>query len=206
VGDVKQPVTVVLEGDTDVPIARKILCASGLSAAKFIDCGGKDQLDSQLNGYNAAARFSPWLVMRDLDAAECAPTLVQELLPEPSEYMCLRIPVRSVEAWILADQEGIARFLRVSKGQVPARPEELPKPKRALVDLARKSRKPTVVADMVPKEGMSRTTGPNYAGRLIEFGTELWSVDRAIPRSASLSRAVNALRRLAERLELSSPT
>ena len=70
------------------------------------------------------------------------------------------------------------------------------------MNLARKSKKRSIVADMVPKEGVSRSTGPNYAGRLIEFGIEKWSVERAIPRSESLSRAVGALKRLARQLDM----
>lgn len=194
-------VTVVVEGDTDIPIARKVVAAVGLQVAgEPIDCGGKDQLDRNLEGYNAAAGYSPWLVLRDLDDAECAPTLVRQLLATPSALMCLRVPVRSIEAWVLADDEAVARFLRVSKGKIPSKPDRLARPKQELVNLARRSRKPAIIADMVPAAGMSRSVGPNYTGRLIELGSRYWSVERARENSESLARALAALQRLEKRL------
>src|SRR6187399_1019563 len=104
-------VTLVVEGDTDVPFAKKILAAAGLRAELILDKGGKSGIDANIAGYNHAARFSPWFVLRDLDHdAACAPALVSLMLPEPEPLMCLRIPVRAVESWALGDAERLAAF------------------------------------------------------------------------------------------------
>lgn len=66
-------VILVVEGDTDVPFAKKLLSAAGLGLANIIDRAGKDRLDEALAKYNVAAAHGGWFVLRDLDQDEaCA--------------------------------------------------------------------------------------------------------------------------------------
>lgn len=168
-----QRINVVVEGDTDLPVARAILKLVGLEPGLEIDCGGKARLDQRLPGYNAAAGRAPWLVLRDLDTdAACASSLVQRLTPRPAPKLCLRIAVRAIEAWLLVDADRVARFLHVKPDQVPGAPDELPDPKQALVNLARRSTKPAIREDMVPGRKASRLVGPGYEARIIEFASE----------------------------------
>lgn len=191
------PVTLVVEGDTDAPYAEQILRVAGLTIGKVIDAGGKDRIDPQLVAYNAAAQGSPWFVLRDLDQdAPCAPTLRQRLLPEPSRLMCLRIPVRAVEAWVLGDFDSIAAFLKVRPGRLPLEPENEVDPKQTLVNIARNSTSRSIRDDMVPAKGASRKVGPGYEARLIEFGTHHWQWQAAERHCPSLRRCVEAVRRL----------
>lgn len=191
------PVTVVVEGDTDLPFAKAVLRAAGLEAGNVVDTGGKDRLDAQLSGFNAAARGSPWLVLRDLDRdAVCAPSLRAARLPDCAALMCFRIPVHAVEAWALGDFERIASFLKVSTGRLPLEPEKEIDPKQTLVNLARRSTKRAIREDLVPPEGGVRKVGPGYEARLIEFGTHHWRWRAAQRRCPSLRRSVEALRRL----------
>src|SRR5262245_53912338 len=119
-------VTLALEGDTDVAVARRLLEEVGLQSEREYVRRGKHALDQSLSGYNNAARFSCWLVLRDLDHdADCAPTLRARLLGNPAAHMRLHIPVRSIEAWLLADAQAISRFLAVSQSKVPKDPEAL---------------------------------------------------------------------------------
>lgn len=144
-----------------------------------------------------AARHSPWLILRDLDHdAACAPDLLDRLLEIRPRLLCLRIPVRTVDAWLLADAGSIARSLQVRKEHVPTEPEVLARPKRTLVDLARRSRSFRVRDDLTPI-GRSEV-GPGYSSWVIRFATERWNPEAAAQRSPSLRRAIAALRRLRE--------
>jgi hypothetical protein len=110
--------------------------------------------------------------------------------------MCLRVVVREVESWLLADREGLARFLGVAQTLIPKDPESLPDPKAAMISLARRSRRREVRDDMVPRPGSGRPIGPAYPARLIEFAANVWTPETAADRSDSLKRALRCLTRL----------
>jgi hypothetical protein len=191
-------VTIAAEGDVDAQIGQRVLDLVGLNAGPVYVQRGKNRLDSRILAYNNAARFAHWLVLRDMDHdASCAPELVRQLLPEPAQMMMLRIAIRSIEAWLLADRERMSRFLGLSVDVVPADPERLAHPKRALVDLARRSGRRAVREDMVPRDGSSHQVGPGYTGQITEFANRLWRPDAAADRSESLSRCIRALERWA---------
>lgn len=175
---------------------RRLLDMVGLEMGDVHGLRGKNLLDQRLRGYNNAARFAPWVVVRDLNRdAPCASALVQQLLPTPAPGMCLRIAVRSAEAWLLADREEISRFLSVSPARVPVAPDMALDPKRLLVDLARRSRRRAIREDVVPPPGTSGVVGPGYSGRIIEFASKSWRPHVAARQSRSLSRSIQALRR-----------
>jgi hypothetical protein len=132
----------------------------------------------------------------DLDQdAQCAPPLRVEWLADPAPYLCFRIAVRKVEAWLLADPRNIASFLRVPLRKVPVDPESLTDPKETMVNLARQSRSREIREDMVPRPESGRSIGPAYSSRLIEFATRFWSPKEAA-HCESLRRAIACLERL----------
>src|SRR5579883_841622 len=107
----RSPITIAVEGQTDVPVARRLIAYVGGEVGPIHVTRGKARLDGQLAGYDRAAAFAPWFVLRDLNGdAPCAGVLKQRLLPASAAGMCLRIPVRSVEAWLLADRERVAAY------------------------------------------------------------------------------------------------
>lgn len=186
---------VAFEGDTDVPIVRKLAADAGFEIKAEIDCRGKGPLMKRLSGYNAAAIGSPWFVLRDLDAdAPCAAALVSAL--EASRWMCLRVAVREVEAWVLADAEGTARWLEIDVRRVPTSPDRLVDPTGEIVRLAALSRNAQVRKALVPRPGSGVRVGPRYEAALIAFGERGWSLRRAVEHSDSLRRARAALRRM----------
>ena len=194
---------VVVEGDTDLPVVRHLAEDAGFEIRAEIDCGGKSRLDAELPGYNAAAKGSPWFVLRDLDEdAACAVELLRSFDLVVSDWMCLRIAVRELEAWLLADIEGLAQFMRVSQHLFPENPDLEADPTRTLVSLARRSRSREVQRWMVPKAGSSVQVGPAYEAKIIEFGVRHWNLERACKRSQSLLKARTALRELASRWRL----
>lgn len=191
---------VVVEGDTDIPVASALAKDAGFEIASLMDMQGKSQLDLQLSGFNSAAKGSPWFVLRDLDQdAECAAALLRELALEPSTWMVFRLAVREVEAWLLADAEGIAKFFHVSERDVPTAPDGQLDPTLSLVNLARKSTRLSIRKAMVPPPGATVQVGSLYEATLIDFATRHWSLSRACKRSDSLKRARIALRKMAAR-------
>jgi hypothetical protein len=190
-------ISLAVEGVSDEAVAKRLclLCKHEV-VASYVK-GGKTELDRNLHRYNAAARFEPWVALRDLNGdAPCAPALVAKLLPEREPEMLLRVPVRSVEAWVLGDGPQLAKYLKVRLGEIPTQPESLHRPKRSLVDLARRSRDGRVVDDMVPREGSGREVGPGYNARLIDFVVNRWRPDEAAKNAPSLESCLHALSRL----------
>ena len=191
------PITVAVEGASDLPVVRRILDFAGCSVHVVHGLAGKRHLNRNLHGYNNAARFAPWLVLRDLDHdAQCAAGLVQRLLPAPSKWMRFRVAVREVESWVLADPTSVSRYLRIRQALVPESPDQLLDPKQTLVNLARLSPIAAIRADMVPAVGMSNTVGPAYASRIGELAAHHWKPGVAVENSDSLRRCVDKLKEL----------
>jgi len=190
------PVTVALEGPTDQAVIERLFLWLGLDLGRVFLCNGKGKLDKRLSVYNQAARYAPWLVLRDLDAdAPCAPELIAAQLPGPASLMCFRIAVRAVESWLLADIESMASFLGVAVQSLPASPDLLPNPKRELLRIARRARRRAIREDLLPADGASASVGPAYTARLIEFSVRHWQPDAAAERSPSLAGCIRALSR-----------
>ena len=113
-GESNVAVSGAVEGILDEAVVRRLTSDFGIHMGTVFGRSGKPHLKARIDGYNRAARFSPWIVLIDLDDDfECAPTLRAEWLPTPAEHMYLRVAVRTVESWLLADREGIAAFLSV---------------------------------------------------------------------------------------------
>lgn len=192
-----------VEGVTDEAALRRIAECVGINMGNVSITGGKRRLDKQLSGYDNAAKFSPWCVVRDLDMdASCAAELVSRLLPSPAEHMRLRIAVRSIEAWMMADRERFARFLSVARSVVPGSPDDLDDPKETLVNLARKSKKRDVREGLVPGERSGRRVGTGYTSFVIEYVQTQWRPDVAATSSDSLRRCMDRLKTLAANEEL----
>jgi hypothetical protein len=190
-------VSVAVEGSVDEAVVRRLCGDCRLSIADVYVTNGKARLDERLKAYNHAARHAPWLVLRDLDHdAQCPAELRSRLLSAEASGMRLRVSVRAVEAWLLADRAGIARYLGVATAKVPGDPERLDRPKQTLVNLARKSSKRTIREDLVPPKGYSTMVGPRYTTRLQEFANEFWDLQVAMAVSDSLRRCVAAIQSL----------
>jgi hypothetical protein len=190
-------VRVAVEGDSDAVLARTLLEHVGLGVETVYVQNGKQRLDRKLTAFNEAAEHAAWLVIRDLDHdANCAPELVQKLLPARSAKMCLRIAIRAAEAWLLADRANISQYRSVPASKIPLQPDTLRNPKIELVNIARKSRKKYIREDMVPARGATTQVGPGYVARLIAFTSAEWNPRKAAKNSDSLRRCIKALERL----------
>ena len=190
------PIHCVVEGLVDEAAVRKVFSDQSLTPEAFY-ATSIPAFETRLRRFNQAARHSPWFALCDLDRDECAPTRRRRYLPETSPGMCFRIAVRSVEAWFLADREGIARFLRIGQDSVPFVPEDESDPKSRLISLARRSRSRAVREGLAPVAGDRRTVGSEYALMMSEFARDHWSPERAADRAPSLRRTIERCRRFA---------
>lgn len=189
-------VTAAVEGRVDEAVARRLLSLSGASLAQVYGRRGKTWLDMKIGGLCAAGDHQPWLVLRDADRDGCPVDIRKRLLPKSAKLLCFRIAVRSVEAWLMADREGIGAALRVPVSRVPASPEEEEYPKRCLIDLARRSRSLQLRRMLVPRDQSGAQVGPEFESWAANFASRDWDVERARPNSPSLERAVVRIQEL----------
>ena len=183
------PIHCIVEELVDEAAVRKLFSELSLAAGAFYHTS-IPAFEARLRRFNQAARHSPWFALCDLDREECASLRLRRFLPDPAPGMCFRIAVRSVEAWFLADREGIARFLRVARHGVPVAPEDERDPKSRLIALARRSPSRSIREGLVPAAGDRRSVGAEYALMMNEFARDHWSPQRAADRAPSLRRAV----------------
>lgn len=192
--------TAAVEGITDEVLLRRICVFCGTNVGPVYGRCGKSYVVARIAGYNHSAQFRHWVILLDLDHdAPCAPDAVMRWLPVPSRLMCLRVAVRELEAWILADPERVSSYFSVPGREIPANPDSVPDPKDFMVELARKSRRKAVREDMVPIGGSGQQVGPAYTSRIVEFiqNTDSgWRPDVAATNSDSLRRCITAITQL----------
>lgn len=189
-------ITLAVEGELDANLLRYILeTTSRYVIDAVIGRKGKVYIQDVLPELNQTSQSGyPYCVLLDLDTEECAPTLLQQLLPHGKfPNLIFRIAVREIEAWLLADREGMAQFLSLQTNLVPPYPDTLSDPKRVLIDLAKQSPKRDIQNDIVPDANSTSKVGRAYNARLTEYILENWDVLEAQANSPSLKRAVEQL-------------
>ena len=169
--------------------------AEGAQILRTVGLMGKDDLRKRLPSLNTIASYEgPALALTDLDSPErCPAELVaswtQNIRRSPN--LVVRVAVLEVEAWIIADRVNFARWLGISESVMPRAPEEVDDPKRALVQLARRSRNRTLRDGLVRDlgNGLLRP-GPDYNPELRDFVNRRWDPEAARLAAPSLSRAI----------------
>ncbi|HPU99171.1 MAG TPA: hypothetical protein PLO53_14615, partial [Candidatus Hydrogenedentes bacterium] len=189
-------INMAVEGIVDEAVAKRLLATVGVSPGLIIGKRGKDYLLKKLHGLNSSARSFPWLVLVDQDRdPDCPPALIAKWCPNPNPWLCLRVVVRAVEAWLIADADGLADYLGISTARIPFQPELLSHPKTDIVHLARLSPKKEIRTDMIPAPHPdSPKVGPAYSSRVIEFVLNYWDIDNASKRAPGLARTLRKLR------------
>jgi hypothetical protein len=191
------PVSLAVEGVLDEAVLRQLLLQCGRQFAVGACYGkrGKDYLRQNVTRFSHAAAYKPFIILTDLDEEDCPPGMLKHWLPQGHHAnLVLRIAVRAVESWLLADRDHLAEFMGIAGVAIPQWPDNQRDPKSLLVDLARRSRRRDIREDLVPVPGSTSKVGKNYVGRLIQFVGNAWRVDTATrQRSASLDRAIRAL-------------
>lgn len=122
-----------------------------------------------------------------------AGALVERLLGASlvSETLLVRIAVRAVESWLLADHDGVREYFATSA--VVSDPETALRPKRELVGACRRSRTRRIRDEMVPRDGSGAALGPGYANCVYEFARDHRDPVAAAVNAPSLARAIERM-------------
>lgn len=137
------------------------------------------------------------LAFVDLDKTCCAPTLIREWVggtPDKSitlpPQFFFRVAVHEVESWIMADTKRFSSFLGIKEVNMPKDTDAEIDPKKFIFDSIHKHNKKKL-GRMLPSRGSS--IGPDYNGRMCDFVMNRWRPEKAIEKSESLKRTINAL-------------
>jgi hypothetical protein len=115
------------------------------------------------------------------------------------DNLIFRVAVREIEAWLLADHAGMKKLLVAGATKLPRNPDALPDPKQVLLTLAQRAPR-AVRNDLLVEAGAIASQGLGYNQCMGDFVFNTWNPRRAALYSASLSRTLNRLQQMAERL------
>lgn len=174
-------------------VAEKVVAGANqnLNIAVRMGRKGNGYLRERLPKLVGLSEATPVFMLTDLDRVECAPTLIEDWtaghdLP-PS--LLLRVAVREVEAWLLADRTGFAEFVGAPLNKIPPNPEALADPKQTLLNLVRKHGGREIKNEILPAPHSKSPIGLGYNQTLATFVNEAWDPERAAINSDSLARA-----------------
>ena len=157
----------------------------------------------RLDEYNETSKKSgePVIVFIDLDSTLCAPRLLDNLQKshpikdrQPPNKFQIRIAVREVESWLLADKEGLETYFGISQKAIHPSPERLRDPKQELLNLIKGKAKAKFKRAMLPKG--KGTIGTGYNDYLVDFINTVWDSTRACANADSLVRAIKRIKQL----------
>ena len=197
-------ISILVEGNLDETVARKIIEAEGAMVGNVYGRKGVSYIEKKIKGFNGYAQGTPILTLvdlMDLDS-DCPAGVVREWLPHRHEQMLLRLVVREIESWILADRTSISRFFGLRKALIPHHPEQLEDPKATLVELADSSQRQGLQNAIVPDDPTTNDEGPAYTTRMQRFVRDQWSVEDAAENAPSLHRCLQSVQRLVESADL----
>ena len=184
------PIAIATEDSLSEAIALRLI--ADIPTPHFIQIKlgrtGNGYLMSKMSSWYQMAQHQVMVVLTDLDRAKCLVEFRDQwLVTAPPQNLLLRIAVREVESWVLADHAAM-RALIGAKGVLLAAPDELADPKQSLLKLARSAPKP-IREDLVKSIDGNLAQGLGYTARLSAWVNSEWSPQRAAERSPSLARA-----------------
>lgn len=182
-----------MEGPLDKAVVGRICANEGITPTRIDDYDGRSNIESLIPKFCQASLHTKHFVLIDLDNDRCPGGTVNALIGARPNALVLRVAVREIESWIMADRAGFAGFMGVSEDLVPVEPERLIDPKLTVVNLARRSRRRKIKEGLVPDPRALRKTGPGYTMLLSEFVAQDWSINVASASSQSLNRCVRRL-------------
>lgn len=182
----------IVEGEIDEIIALRIINNLGHEIGTGFGKKGVGYIQNKIQNFNQTAHNIIYLVLVDFmdTKLECPPQIVSNWLPHRKQLMLLRVVVREIESWILADRENLAEFLNVNIEIIPTKPENEPDPKRKLINIARKSRTKKIRDALVPDQNSTAQVGKLYTSEMKRFVSEFWNIDTARKNSPSLNKCI----------------
>lgn len=196
-------IAIATEDELSEAVAQRLVAETNpvLEVVQMLRRNGFGYLRSRMPNWCELARYQPVLLLTDLDRGACPVDLVNQwrgTLTMPDKLL-LRVAVREVEAWLLADHVAM-RALLGARGRLPVEPDALPDPKAFLLQIAARHASRDVRADLVQQRGAMASQGIGYNARLVQWVQHHWEPSRAAGNSPSLRRARARLRDLAVRV------
>jgi len=191
-------ITLATEDELSEEVGRILTAEVHVHIDQNLRKGGSGYLKSRISNFCKMAAHHPVLVISDLDRQRCPSQLIAQWLGrrERPDQLLIRIAVREIEAWLLADHEAMRALLKAGARRLPRDPDGLTDPKRTLLNLAERAPR-QVRDDLLPAPGALASQGLGYNARLCETVRALWSPARAATLSPSLRRARERLKEFA---------
>ena len=169
------------------------------------------QIKRDILKFNDLSKKYPVIMLTDLDAYNCAPEMLYNLIhtiPKENTFI-LNIAIDEAEAWLMADREGFSRYYHVPISAIPLpksvkfkgnnyRNEMIFDYKASLYmmnNIIPKSTKDEVVKQLHSLKGAKK--GPEYNSAMEPFIRNHWNIENAMLNSDSLVRMVNRIKILA---------
>lgn len=183
----------------------KEICPDGIRIDR-IDPARGGQIRSKVVNYNRLAAKERIVLLADLDQANCPVEEQQRWLNQVPKHphFLFRFAIDEAESWLLADRNGLARFLQVNPELIPnptaqnaREPHEIEvrTPYKSSLflmwQLAANSADANLRVKLTPKSRGSK--GPEYNTTLVPFIENLWDVRAALENSSSLRRMYDRL-------------
>jgi hypothetical protein len=107
---------VIVEDVLSEEVARRLIAEVGYQGdSVFRVMRGYGKIREGLKKFIGSSRFNPHLVLTDLDQYPCPPALMEAWgIKQLPSTMLLRIAVREIESWLMADRNSFARCHRKS--------------------------------------------------------------------------------------------
>jgi hypothetical protein len=197
------PLTVALatEDELSEVVGERLILEAGMTVRNRFRRNGVGYLRANMKKWTQLVRNGvPLVLLADLDSSPCAGGLLRKwsdgkTLPD---NLVLRVAVREVETWLLADDTALGRFLGTPV-RIPANPEALPDPKATLLNIAQRGSK-SIRRDLLAEPGAASAQGIGYNVRLCDFVRGSWKPSRAARKARSLERACLRISELSQRL------
>ncbi|MFT3886071.1 MAG: hypothetical protein QM724_11780 [Flavobacteriales bacterium] len=193
-------VVLVYEDELSAAVLRRLLAASNRNfvVSREVHARGYGAMKRDVRKYEQASQVLPHIILTDLDRVECPSVLLSQwkLNSQPGRLV-FRVAVREIEAWVLADRNGVADFLGLPVSKVPVQVESIPDPKQVLLSLARGTKNRKLMEELVPPMGSTSSIGPFYNDRLSGFVMDKWNLDTACSSSKSLAKALQRIKEFA---------
>lgn len=104
-----------VEGDIDEAVAIRLIRHTGHDAGTTYGRRGIGYIKDKISAFNRSAGAIRYLTLVDLmdTGFACPPDVLRGWLPHPGAQMQLRVVVREIESWLLADTDVLSEFLSI---------------------------------------------------------------------------------------------
>jgi hypothetical protein len=168
------------------------------------------EIKNKIKNFNILSVSTPVILLTDLDNNTCPPAFIATLMggDVKNENFVLSIAVDEVEAWLLADRGGFARYFDVDVALIPnaSRIKMQGRVEKTEIDCKCKtslyftstilpnSRNKSLIEQLTPRYGA--TKGPEYNTVMVPFIRNSWNIEEAMQNSDSLKGMINRIFRL----------